>query len=84
MSVFRVRSLTPLAISTTQSRIEANITNDYDVDNSDESVAFSGASSQKRLARRGSLECTSESTVHSCLTVGACLRRTTTAQSRVL
>jgi hypothetical protein len=38
---FELRSLTRLRISPTQSRVEANITNDPDVENADESVAFS-------------------------------------------
>jgi hypothetical protein len=36
-----LRSLTRLRISQTQSRVEANITNDPNVENADESVAFS-------------------------------------------
>lgn len=50
MSVFRVRSLIPLAVSATQSRIEANITNDYDIENADESVAFSVLITHRRNA----------------------------------
>jgi hypothetical protein len=38
---FELRSLTRRRISPTQSRVEANITNDPDVENADESVAFS-------------------------------------------
>jgi len=38
---FELRSLTRLRISPTQSRVEGNITNDPDVENADESVAFS-------------------------------------------
>jgi len=39
--IFHVRSLTRLRVSATQSRIEVNISNDADVENSDESLAFS-------------------------------------------
>ena len=39
--LFELRSLTCLPISPTQSRVEANITSDADVEHSDESVAFS-------------------------------------------
>jgi hypothetical protein len=38
---FQIRSLTRQPVSPTQSRVEANITNDVDVENADESVAFS-------------------------------------------
>jgi hypothetical protein len=39
--IFHVRSLTRLRVSATQSRIEVNISSDADVENSDESLAFS-------------------------------------------
>ena len=38
---FRIRALTRVPVSPTLSRVEGNITNDSDVENSDESVAFS-------------------------------------------
>src|ERR1700680_1737156 len=38
---FNVRALTRLPISTTQSRVEVSITDNTDVQNSDESIAFS-------------------------------------------
>jgi hypothetical protein len=38
---FQIRSLTRLPVSATQSRVEGNITDDADVENADESVAFS-------------------------------------------
>ena len=41
LSTFQIRSLVHLPVSPTQSRIEANISNDADVEASDESVAFS-------------------------------------------
>jgi hypothetical protein len=40
-SIFQIRSVTCLPISTTQSRVELSITDNTDVDNSDESIAFS-------------------------------------------
>ena len=39
--LFELRSLTRLRISPTQSRVEGNISSDADVENADESVAFS-------------------------------------------
>lgn len=38
---FQIRALTRVAVSPMLSRVEGNITNDTDVENSDESVAFS-------------------------------------------
>jgi hypothetical protein len=38
---FQIRALTRIAISPTLSRVEGNITNDSDVERSDESLAFS-------------------------------------------
>ena len=40
-SIFEIRSMTCLPISTTQSRVELSITDNPDVENSDESIAFS-------------------------------------------
>jgi hypothetical protein len=38
---FQMQSLTCLPVSASQSRVETNITDDPDVENADESVAFS-------------------------------------------
>jgi hypothetical protein len=46
---FRVRALTRLIVSPTLSRVEGNITNDSDVENSDESVAFSVKPDRSRM-----------------------------------
>jgi len=39
--IFHIRSVTRLPVSATQSRIEVNISSHADVENSDESLAFS-------------------------------------------
>jgi hypothetical protein len=40
-SIFHIRSMTCLPISTTQSRVELSITDNTDVEDSDESIALS-------------------------------------------
>lgn len=40
-SLFQVRSLTNLPVTETRSRVEVNISSDSDVEDADESVAFS-------------------------------------------
>jgi uncharacterized protein YpiB (UPF0302 family) len=51
-SLFQVRSLTELPVSETRSRVEVNISNDSDVENSDESLAFSVVIDHKMTATR--------------------------------
>ena len=47
-TTFELRSLTRLQISPTESRVEGNISSDDDVENADESVAFSVLISHKK------------------------------------
>jgi hypothetical protein len=53
---FQIRSLTRLPVSATHSRVEVNITDDADVENADESVAFSVLISHKANPSRLDLQ----------------------------